>query len=407
MSIDDRLDATQTIPSANTFAGELTPSAKSVSDGFRRVFGGEPLVFRAPGRVNLIGEHTDYNDGFVVPAALQFATWAAIGPRPDASVHAYSENFGEGRVSPLAGIAAAPTGHWSDYVRGVAAVLQRGGQSLRGANLYIAGDVPLGSGLSSSASLEVACAYAFLALANVQLDRREIARACQTAEHEYAGMKCGIMDQFIACFARRDHALLLDCRSLQYELLPLDRDVRLVICNSLVKHELANSEYNQRRMQCEAGVHALRAHLHDISALRDVSLEQLERHRSALTDTVYRRCRHVCSENERVQEAAGCLRSGNLARFGKLMGESHRSLRDDYEVSCRELDLLVEIANGIDGVLGARMTGGGFGGSTVSLVRSSAVPEFEKIVRREYERATGRTPPIYVCSAAEGAGPAE
>ena len=382
-------------------------SAGSVGDGYRRRFGGEPLVFRAPGRVNLIGEHTDYNDGFVMPAALQFATWTAIGPRPDTSVHVYSENFGEGRVFSLARIAAQPTGHWSDYVRGVATVLQQDGQSLRGANLYIAGDVPLGSGLSSSASLEVACALAFLGLAGAVVDRLKIARACQKAEHEYAGMKCGIMDQFVACFARKNHALLLDCRSLRHELLPLEQDARLVICNSLVRHELASSEYNQRRMQCEAGVNALRAHLHNISALRDVSLEELERHRTALTDTVYRRCRHVCSEDARVLEAARCLQSGDLIRFGKLMGESHRSLRDDYEVSCRELDILVEIADGIDGVLGARMTGGGFGGSTVNLVRSPAVTEFEKIVRREYERATGRIPPIYVCSAAEGAGPAE
>jgi galactokinase len=391
----------------NSPPGASTPSAESLKEGFRRKFGGEPLVFRAPGRVNLIGEHTDYNDGFVMPVALQFATWAAIGPRSDQAVHVYSENFGEDRQFFLQDIKAQPSKHWSDYVRGVAAVLQGKDRALRGANLYIAGDVPLGSGLSSSASLEVACAFAFLGLAGDEFDRLKIAKACQMAEHVYAGMKCGIMDQFAACFARAGHALLLDCRSLESQLLPLQQDAKIVICNSLQTHHLASSEYNQRRKQCEAGVQALQAHLPGISALRDVSIEDLERHRSVLTDVVYRRCRHVCSENRRVQDAARCLESGNLDGFGELMGESHHSLRDDYQVSCRELDILVEIASGIEGVLGARMTGGGFGGSTVNLVRSSAVPEFEKVVRREYERATGRIPPIHVCSAAEGAGPAD
>ncbi len=371
------------------------------------MFGGEPVVFRAPGRVNLIGEHTDYNDGYVMPVALQYATWAAIGPGADGTVRVYSENFSESREFSLTGVEAQPTGHWSDYVLGVAAVLQRSGHTLRGANLYVAGDVPLGAGLSSSAALEVACAFAFLGLAGAELDRPKIAKACQEAEHEYVGTKCGIMDQFTACFGREGHALFLDCRSLQLDLFPLPRDAKLVICNSLVKHELANSEYNQRRAQCETAVRLLRKCLPGISALRDVSLEELEQCRSALTDVVYRRCRHVCSENLRVQDAARCLHSGDLLRFGRLMGESHRSLRDDYGVSCRELDTLVEIAGRIDGVLGARLTGGGFGGCTVNLVRSSAVPEFKKTVCREYERATGLTPPIYVCAAAAGAGPAE
>lgn len=404
---DAHMEKPQPRSSGSAPPGGFTPTAESVKEGFRRKFVGEPLVFRAPGRVNLIGEHTDYNDGFVMPIALQFATWAAIGPRPDQTVHVYSENFGEEYQFSLNDIKAQPAKHWSDYVRGVAAILQGQDNALRGANLYLAGDVPLGSGLSSSASLEVACAFAFLGLADNEFDRLKIANACQMAEHVYAGMKCGIMDQFVACFARAGHALLLDCRSLESRLLPLQQDAKIVVCNSLVKHELASSEYNQRRKQCEAGVQALRAHLPGISALRDVSLEDLKRHRSALTDIVYRRCRHVCSENWRVQEAARCLQSGDLSGFGKWMGESHRSLRDDYDVSCRELDILVEIASGIEGIWGARMTGGGFGGCTVNLVRASAVPEFKKIVRREYQRATGRIPPIHVCSAAEGAGPAD
>jgi galactokinase len=265
--------------------------------------------------------------------------------------------------------------------------------------------VPIGAGLSSSAAIEVATALALLHTSGLTLDRVEIARICQQAEHRYTGMLCGIMDQFVSCFGRAGNALLLDCRSLEYELLPLPVGYRIVICNSGVKHDLASSEYNKRRADCEQAIAFLKRDLPAIHALRDVSLADLGRHGRGMNEIVYRRARHVVSENERVLEAASSLRSGSMERFGELMVASHSSLRDDYEVSCRELDILVSIAIRIDGVLGGRMTGGGFGGCTVNLVRSDSVARFQQEVAAGYQSATGIVPQIYVCDAADGAGP--
>jgi galactokinase len=245
---------------------------------------------------------------------------------------------------------------------------------------------------------------ALLATSEANVDRRQVALACQRAEHEYAGTKCGIMDQFISCFGRGDHALLLDCRSLEYELLRIDNRVRIVICNTMVKHDLAAGEYNHRRADCEAGVRCLQQFLPDVRALRDVSLTQLYQCGAELPGITFRRCRHVISENARALEAANALKESDLPRFGVLMGESHCSLRDDYEVSCLELDLMVELARQCRGVYGARMTGGGFGGCTVNLVDADVVEEFKTTVAREYEKETRLHPEIYVCAAADGAG---
>jgi galactokinase len=371
---------------------------------FKRQFG-EPIgVFRAPGRVNLIGEHTDYNDGFVMPAALQFSTYVAAGPRIDRKLNVYSVDFGESRCFDLGNIAAGPTCHWGDYVRGVAAVLQARGNAIRGANLVVKGDVPIGAGLSSSAALEVSTALALLTNSGLSWSRVQLAEACQRAEHEYAGTNCGIMDQFISCFGRANHALLLDCRSLAFEMLEINSHVRIVVCNTMVRHELASGEYNRRRVDCEAGVRFLRQLLPAIQALRDVTLTQLEQYGASLPEVTYKRCHHVVSENARVLEAASALKKSDLARFGVLMGESHLSLRDSYEVSCKELDLMVDLAAQCNGVYGARMTGGGFGGCAVALVESDAVDEFTLAVAKGYQRATGLQPEIYVCTAAEGAG---
>ncbi len=371
---------------------------------FTEFYGDKPRVFRAPGRVNLIGEHTDYNDGFVMPAAIEFYTFAAIGPRADRKLSVYSDNFSEAVEFGLDRIDRGPTGHWSDYVRGVAGVLLSKGTKLGGANLVLRGEVPIGAGLSSSAAIEVAVANALLANSGVEMDRAEVSRVCQKAEHEYAGTMCGIMDQFIACFGQRQHALMLDCRSLFYQLLPLDDNARLVICNTNVKHELAGGEYNLRRASCEEGVRILRQHLPAIRALRDVTPADLEKFASEIPETTYRRCRHVVSEDVRVEKAARALLRGDMKEFGVLMAESHRSLRDDYEVSCAELDAMVEIASAIDGVYGARMTGGGFGGCTVNLVRADAVEAFTSTIKREYQRVTNLAADVYVCSAAEAAG---
>ena len=364
-------------------------TAGSLADHFQQDFGMPPQIFRAPGRVNLIGEHTDYNDGFVMPAAIGFYTWVAVSPRTDRKLHVRSQEFPETLDLSLDELAGPPQHQWSDFVRGVAAVLQGHGKQLAGANLIIEGQVPMGAGLSSSASLEVAIALALLRAAQTEVAPLDLVKICQRAEHEYVGTRCGIMDQFIAVFGQSGHALMIDCRTLQSEALNIPADARLVICNSMVKHNHAAGEYNRRRADCETGVSILRRSLARVKALRDVTLADLEAHRAELPEVVYRRCRHVITENQRVLDAAGALHSANLDRFGQLMRESHRSMRDDYEISCPELDLLVEIASGCDGVYGSRMTGGGFGGCTISLVRSQAV---RRIPEESFRRNTKTRP---------------
>lgn len=360
-------------------------------------------TFRAPGRVNLIGEHTDYNDGFVMPAALDFSTWVKVSPLEQRRLKIFSENFGEEVDVDLDDPNLSARGDWSDYAVGVAVELERAGHRLRGARLQIRGEVPIGSGLSSSAAIEVATACALVANSELKIDPRELAVLCQRAENEFVGARVGIMDQFISLFGQAQKALLLDCRSLEFRLLPLPDNVRLIICNTMVKHALASSAYNERRAQCEAGVKHLAKFVPNVVALRDVTIAQLEAYAGGLDDVVYRRCRHVITENARVLAAGDALEQENLERFGDLMAESHRSLRDDYEVSSDELDLMVEIAEKLEGVYGARMTGGGFGGCTVNLVADTHVEEFKDRVSQEYESATSLKPEIYICTAANGA----
>lgn len=374
---------------------------------FHRLFGAEPRIFRAPGRVNLIGEHTDYNEGFVMPAAIDFSTRVAIAPRADRIVEVYSRNYAEAAAFPLDEAGPVPRGHWSDYVRGVSLMIERSGRRLRGANLVVEGDVPIGSGLGSSASIEVATAFALAGNSNLEIGATETALLCQRAENEFVGARCGIMDQFISCHGRAGHAMLLDCRSLETTDTPLPDHVKLVVCDTKVKHDLASGEYNVRRSQCESAVRELRKFLPGIQSLRDVSEAQLGEYGGELEPVLYRRCRHVVSENARVLAAAIALERGDLAHFGKLMIESHRSLRDDYEVSSEELDVLVELALDIatnsGGVYGARMTGGGFGGCTINLVESAFASEFARTIACDYERRIGTTCAVYICSASDGA----
>jgi galactokinase len=382
----------------------LSSLANAVTERFREVYGTSPSgTFRAPGRVNLIGEHTDYNDGFVMPAAIEFYSYAAIGERADHTLSVYSEQFHQSVEFSIAHLAGPPRKHWSDYVRGVAAVLRDEGYPLRGANLVIDGQVPIGSGLSSSAAIEVSTALALTSLGGVTIPLLEVARLCQRAENTYTGARCGIMDQFVSCFGKQDHALMLDCRSLEATYLQLPPNVCLVICNTMVRHELATGEYNERRASCERVVETIAKFRPEVRALRDLTLEDLEHYQNQISSVDFRRCRHVITENDRVKDAKAALESADLARFGELMYLSHDSLDQDYEVTCRELNIMVKLAREFEGVYGARMTGGGFGGCTITLVESKVVPEFQATVAREYEKLTGLSPQIVVSAAAAGA----
>ena len=371
---------------------------------FRQHYGCEPRLFRAPGRVNLIGEHTDYNDGFVLPMAIHQGTTVAIAARSDGMLHVRSLNLDEAAELDLTKPGPGQTGSWRDYVEGVAAALMEQGARLKGANVLLQSDVSIGGGLSSSAALEMSMGTALLSISGIALDRLSLALAGQMAEHRHVGIKCGIMDQYTSTHAVKDHALLLDCRSLESKAIPLRlQDHQIVICDTRVRHALASSEYNLRRRDCETGVELLSASLPGIRALRDVIPAQLEANRSLLPATVLRRCRHVVSENERTLRAAEALAASNVAEMGKLMTDSHRSLKEDYQVSCRELDLLVEIAASQPGVPGTRMTGGGFGGCTVSIVKRSQIGPFIENVSREYRGQTGITPAIFAAESADGA----
>ncbi|MGA8034622.1 MAG: galactokinase [Candidatus Acidiferrales bacterium] len=370
---------------------------------FRKRYGRDPRLFRAPGRVNLIGEHTDYSEGYVMPLAIDLHAWVAAAPRDDDRIRVYSVNVGETAEIVLAEPAPNLQGHWSAYILGVAAVLHSTGMKLRGADLLVHGNVPMGAGLSSSASVEVASGFAMLSISGLAMPPEELAKICQRAENECAGAMVGIMDQMMACCGRENYALMLDCRTLGYQLLPLFRGAQFVVCNSMVKHDHAANEYNQRRADCETAAQLLSAKLAGIRTLRDLSPDQLERLRSELPTKVYRRARHVVSENARVLAARVALEKDDPELFGALMKQSHASLRDDYNVSCAELDTLVELASQAEGVYGSRMTGGGFGGCSISLVASGRVDSFKRKMAEQYHRATKLTPDVYSFRASDGA----
>ncbi len=377
---------------------------KQLKEKFAELLNGSPRIFRAPGRVNLIGEHTDYNDGFVLPMAIDRETAVAIAVRGDRRIRVHSANFDETAEFDLDNQSERKQGFWLNYVEGVARLLERRDVKLKGADLLIWSDVPGGAGLSSSAALEVVTGLALTKIVGKTVAGKTLALIGQQAEHEFVGAKVGIMDQFVSANAQKGFALLLDCRSLEFENVPLDtRDVAVVICDTRVKHDLAASEYNTRRTECEEAVKILKRFLPDISQLRDVGVAEFEKYQSELPEVICRRARHVITENARVLQAAKALRETDLNEFGRLMRLSHASLRDDYEVSCRELDLMVEIADACQGVLGARMTGGGFGGSTVNLVLRENLDEFTRKIAVEYERETKIEPTILISDASAGA----
>lgn len=358
----------------------------------------EPRFFQAPGRVNLIGEHTDYNDGFVMPAAIDRQIVLAATSRDDTQINAYAHDFGQWdhfdlqkEITPL------PENAWGNYIRGVVWSLLRDGCKLRGMDAVIGGNIPIGAGLSSSAALEIALGFALLRLSDAEIDRSSLARAAQEAENDFVGMRCGIMDQFIACLGQADCALLIDCRDLSYRVVPVPPRVSIVIVDSGVHRGLTGMEYNKRRAECEAAA----AH-YGVSVLRDIDMETFQTRALELADVTRRRAHHVISENERTLSAAKALMDHELAAFGKLMIDSHTSLRNDFEVSCPELDSLVEIAMQVDGVYGARLTGAGFGGCIVALVEQQATGDLIRAIETNYPSAIGRHATAHICQASEG-----
>lgn len=382
--------------------------ARLVRDKLQEVFGdsGQPVdVVKAPGRVNLIGEHTDYNDGFVLPVAVDREIVMAASPRDDDEVHLYAVDLDSKSSFSLERIERDPDASWSNYIRGVLLLLQQRGLPVRGMNAAFSGDVPFAAGMSSSAALEMASGLTAKLIGQFQIDMVELIKIAQQAENDFVGVNCGIMDQFISGLGRRGHALFLDCRSLEYELVPLpptDR-YKIVIANTMVKRGLVDSAYNERRNQCEEGVEILRRYLPKVKALRDVSLTEFAKYKDKLPAVVAKRCEHVIAENQRVLDSVKALEAGDIPKFGLLMRASHESLRDLYEVSCRELDIMVEAAWDVSGTCGARMTGAGFGGCTVNLVEAEAVDGFVAKVGKTYTDKTGIKPELYVCEAEDGA----
>ena len=366
-----------------------------------------PRMYQAPGRVNLLGEHTDYSGGFCMPAALNFNTLIAATPRKDSLLRLHSMDFHQTAELDLAALQHPPKGHWSAYPAGVAWALQGRGVTLEGADLSISGNVPPGAGLSSSASVEVAVATALLGLAGVELAKAEVALACQKAENDYVGAPCGIMDQFISAAGVRGNALAIDTRALSYELAPIPAELRLVICNSMVRHSVGGGEYGERRAQVEEAAVALHRLDPRVQQLRDATLGELDAAEGTMSREAYLRARHVITDSQRVLDGVAALRAGDQRRFGELMTDAHRSFRDDFAASCDECDLLVRLAISLPGCLGSRLTGGGFGGCTVSLVQASAADAFAGKLQQLYLEATGVRAQIFVCQIEDGAGPVE
>jgi galactokinase len=360
---------------------------RTISEAFSAHFGHTcEAVARAPGRVNLIGEHTDYNDGYVLPIALEFCTWVGCARRQDGVAHVVALDLSDEQAWPLDDWNAEDRPHWTSYVAGVANLLRTRGAPLDGFDLLIRSQVPVGGGLSSSAALEVATALALTSITGAYLAPTELADLCREAEHTFAGVPCGIMDQYVSVLGRADTALLLDCRSRTHEHIPfvLDRHVVMIV-DSGVRHELAGGEYARRQAECRRAVEHFRIHDAQVRALRDVSAETVREHASRMEPLAAARSRHVTTEIQRTLAAGQALRHGDLAELGRLMSASHRSLRDDYQVSCPELDRLVEILCGLDGMLGARLTGGGFGGCVVAIARQESVAPIEHALRARYD----------------------
>ncbi len=379
-------------------------NADSMAERFTGLFGNaaDPMVVRSPGRVNLIGEHTDYNDGFVLPAAINKAAWVAVTSRNDNQVLLFAEDYHAHYNTTLDSL--APTDeHWPNYILGVADQLRKSGIVISGFNLLLAGDIPIGAGLSSSAAVECATLFALNILFDLHLSKAEMAHIAQHAEHDFAGVKCGVMDMFTSLFGKKDEVINLDCRSLFYEYVPLDlKGYKLLLLNTNLNHRLSSSDYNTRRQQCEQGVAWVKEKVPSVEALRDVTSDMLERYVKERDPLIYQRCLYVVEENHRLQQACRDLKKGDIRSLGKRMFETHEGLSKQYEVSCPELDFLVDAVKGNADVLGARMMGGGFGGCTINIVKAEAIKNLVSTLRPGYERSTGLSLGDYIVSVENG-----
>ncbi|TXK52166.1 galactokinase [Pontibacter qinzhouensis] len=373
-----------------------------IKDKFFSLYQQEPLLFRSPGRVNLIGEHTDYNEGFVLPAAINKEIYFAVAPNGTQAFRAYSYDMDESATFDLTEVQPSQLG-WANYLLGVVAQFQKAGHHIPGFDLVFGGNIPIGAGLSSSAAVECGLAFALNQIYGLGVEKFDLVKMAQKAEHEYAGVMCGIMDQFASMFGKSGHVVKLDCRSLEYEYFTSDLDeYRIVLLDTQVKHSLASSEYNTRRQECEAGVALLRQHYPQVNSLRDVTVEMLEKHEQEFEPVTYKRCLYVVQENNRVLEACQDLAQGNLKGFGEKMYASHEGLQHQYEVSCPELDFLVEQARKNQAVLGARMMGGGFGGCTINIVHANKIEEYTQQASTAYQEHFGREPKVYVAQIVDG-----
>lgn len=374
----------------------------TINQQFNDLFGRQPVLFAAPGRVNLIGEHTDYNEGFVLPGAIDKRIYVGIHKNDTRNINLFGLQYNEQVSLSLDDL--QPHKGWTTYIAGMAAHLQKDGHHLGGVDVVVGGDVPVGGGLSSSAALCSAFGFAMNELFCLGLTRMQIALLGQRTEHTFAGVKTGIMDQFASLHGKEHHLMKLDCRSMAFEYIPFHYDdYKIVLVNTMVSHSLASSEYNTRRQQCEEGVSILKKHYPDIRSLRDVSMDMLDKHAAELPEIIYRRCAYVINENGRLLKGCEALQRHDLKAFGQLMYQSHEGLSKHYEVSCPELDFLAEQARGMEGVAGARMMGGGFGGCTINLVQTDAIRKFTVLMQQRYENEFGKTPEVYITQIEDGA----
>jgi galactokinase len=381
---------------------QTTFNLSNLREKFTSLFHTEPVLVRSPGRVNIIGEHTDYNEGFVLPAAIDKAIYIAIGKRTDDKIHLYAQDYQQSHEVTLSTV--APTDkHWPNYILGIVDQFQKRGYQLNGFNLVIDGDVPLGAGLSSSAAVECATAFALNELFQLGVEKLEMVKAAQLAEHTFAKVMCGIMDQFASMFGKKDHVIKLDCRSLEYEYVPLElKGIKILLLNSNVKHSLASSEYNTRRQQCEQGVAWVKEHHPEVNSLRDVTMPMLQKHVAPKDEEIFKRCKYVIEESLRLLEGCEDLKQGRIEALGKKMFRTHEGLSKEYEVSCKELDYLVDYVKDNPAVLGSRMMGGGFGGCTINLVKEEAIDELVKNISKDYQQAMNLELSAYIAGIEEG-----